>query len=178
MVVRREAGGSPVSLGGRKGQKGTELVLSPQTQGPGVGTGCDAAGGAKGTDLGGQKGQHPKGCPFVPPSPAPVPLGAGQPEAAEAGKIRETYLSRSSSSHGAAVGRGTETGGTKPVLSPGRPSSRFLDLDEAAYFDERAAIREHDGGLPRAAAERLAWLDVLAARQVAAGALNSLREAS
>ena len=67
---------------------------------------------------------------------------------------------------------------TVPNLSPGRPSSRFLTLDEAAYFDERAAIREHDGGLPRAAAERLAWLDVLAARQVAAGALNSLREAS
>lgn len=64
------------------------------------------------------------------------------------------------------------------MISPGRPSTRFLDLDEAAYFDERAAIREYDGGLPRAAAERLAWLDVLAARQVASGALNSLREAS
>lgn len=67
---------------------------------------------------------------------------------------------------------------TAPAPGPGRPSTRFLSLDEAAYFDERAAIREYDGGLPRAAAERLAWLDVLAARQIAAGALNSLREAS
>lgn len=58
-----------------------------------------------------------------------------------------------------------------------RPSTRFLSLDEAAYFDERAAIREHDGGLPRAAAQRLAWLDVLAARQIVAGALDTLREA-
>lgn len=27
-------------------------------------------------------------------------------------------------------------------------------------FEERAAIMEYDGGLPRAEAERLAWLDV------------------
>lgn len=55
-----------------------------------------------------------------------------------------------------------------------RPSARFRNLDEAALFDERAAIREHDGGLGREAAERLAWLDVLAARQVADGALAAL----
>ncbi len=67
---------------------------------------------------------------------------------------------------------------TAPDIGPGRPSTRFLNLDEAAYFDERAAIREYDGGLPRAAAERLAWLDVLAARQITVGALNSLKEAS
>jgi hypothetical protein len=47
-----------------------------------------------------------------------------------------------------------------------RPAARFRDLDEAALFDERAAIREYDGRLPRAAAERLAWVDILAARQV------------
>ena len=40
----------------------------------------------------------------------------------------------------------------------------FATDDEAALFDGRAAIREYDGGLPRAAAERLAWLDVIAAR--------------
>lgn len=27
-------------------------------------------------------------------------------------------------------------------------------------FEERAGIREYDGGLPRAEAERLAWIDV------------------
>lgn len=62
-----------------------------------------------------------------------------------------------------------------PAREPSaRPSARFRDLGEAALFDERAAIREHDGGLGREAAERLAWLDVLTARQVADGALTSL----
>jgi hypothetical protein len=37
-------------------------------------------------------------------------------------------------------------------------------MDEATHaFEERAAIREYDGGLPRAAAERLARLDTLVA---------------
>ena len=63
-------------------------------------------------------------------------------------------------------------------LQAGRPASRFLNLDEAALFDERAAIREHDGGISRAAAERLAWLDVLAARQLAAHASEILAKAS
>lgn len=63
------------------------------------------------------------------------------------------------------------------ALASRRPATRFRDLDEAALFDERAAIREHEGGLPRASAERLAWLDVLAARQIAAGALTSLNTA-
>lgn len=178
MALRREAEGHAMTPGGQKGRKGTELDLSPQIHSPGMGTGCDATSGAKGTELGGRKGQHPKGCPFVPPSPAPVPLGAGGPVAADGGSAPVTNPSRYSTSRGGAVGPGTEVGGTKPVLSPGRPSTRFLNLDEAAYFDERAAIREYDGGLPRAAAERLAWLDVLAARQITVGTLNSLKEAS
>lgn len=38
------------------------------------------------------------------------------------------------------------------------------EMDEATYaFEERAAIREYEGGLPRAAAERLARLDMLVA---------------
>ena len=49
-------------------------------------------------------------------------------------------------------------------LVPVGVSSVFADADEAAAFCERAAIREYDGGLPRAAAERLAWLDVISAR--------------
>lgn len=40
----------------------------------------------------------------------------------------------------------------------------FVSDAEAADFEERAAIREFVGGLTRAAAERLAWLDVLSAR--------------
>lgn len=72
---------------------------------------------------------------------------------------------------------------TKPyrvVLSSSRPpgpaSSRFRDLAEAELFQERAAVREYLGGMPRAAAERLAWLDVLAARQLAAGVLDHMAE--
>ncbi|MCA6227019.1 MAG: hypothetical protein IM644_09240 [Phenylobacterium sp.] len=37
-------------------------------------------------------------------------------------------------------------------------------------------MREYLGGMPRAAAERLAWLDVLAARQLAAGVLDHMAE--
>lgn len=36
--------------------------------------------------------------------------------------------------------------------------------DELERFEERAAIAEHDGRLPRAEAERLAWQEVQAAR--------------
>lgn len=36
------------------------------------------------------------------------------------------------------------------------------ETDQAAFdFEERAAIREYEGGLPRAAAERLARFDLL-----------------
>ena len=82
-------------------------------------------------------------------------------------------------------GGATEGGRNKPPVgaasvlrTPERPSSRFLSLDEAALFDERAAIREYDGGISRAAAERLAWLDVLAARQLVAHATEFLAKAS
>lgn len=84
-----------------------------------------------------------------------------------------------------AQGAGLRTKRTKPyrvVLSssrpPGPPSSRFRDEAEADLFQERAAVREYLGGMPRAAAERLAWLDVLAARQLAAGALDALADTS
>ena len=45
-------------------------------------------------------------------------------------------------------------------------SFRFETPDEEALFHERAAIREYDGGVTRAAAERLAVLDVLDARRL------------
>jgi hypothetical protein len=60
--------------------------------------------------------------------------------------------------------------------SPGPGSSRFRDDAEAEFYQERAAVREYLGGVPRAAAERLAWLDVLAARQLAAGVLDHMAE--
>jgi hypothetical protein len=50
------------------------------------------------------------------------------------------------------------------------PQASHLTPDETALFEERAAIREYDGGLSRAAAERLAWLDVMATRQSTAKA--------
>ena len=61
--------------------------------------------------------------------------------------------------------------------SPGPGSSRFRDAAEAEFYQERAAVREYLGGVPRAAAERLAWLDVLAARQLAAGVLDHMADA-
>jgi hypothetical protein len=41
----------------------------------------------------------------------------------------------------------------------------FETADEKAQFHERAAIREFDGGLPRAAAERLALLEIIDERR-------------
>lgn len=40
-----------------------------------------------------------------------------------------------------------------------------LEADEVETFEERAAIREYLGGLPRDEAERLARLEVLALRR-------------
>jgi len=37
--------------------------------------------------------------------------------------------------------------------------------DEQEWFEERAAIREFDGIMPRKEAERLAWLDILHERK-------------
>jgi hypothetical protein len=51
-------------------------------------------------------------------------------------------------------------------------------LAEAELFNERAAVREYLGGVSRAAAERLAWLDVLAERQLAAGVLDHMADPS
>lgn len=53
----------------------------------------------------------------------------------------------------------------------------FANLEEADLFEERAAIREHDAGVSRPAAERLAWLDVLQARQLPA-VIQALAKAS
>ena len=51
------------------------------------------------------------------------------------------------------------------VRLSGCPGNRAnWETDQAAYdFEERAAVREYDGNLPRAAAERLARLDMLKA---------------
>jgi hypothetical protein len=110
---------------------------------------------------GGRKGQNPIGLSFGPPVlQGPVPSG-------NARSGREHVEDYPASAF---------------VLPSSTPASRFLSRDEAALFDERAGIREYDGGISRAAAERLAWLDVLAARQAvtpaaierrASGAVNA-----
>ena len=48
------------------------------------------------------------------------------------------------------------------LLSSGADKPDWDAADWQAYLDERAAIREHDGGLPRSAAERLAFEDAVA----------------
>jgi len=63
-----------------------------------------------------------------------------------------------------------------PLPAAPRQQSRFRDLAEAELFNERAAVREYLGGVPRAAAERLAWLEVLAARQLAAAVLDHMAD--
>lgn len=39
--------------------------------------------------------------------------------------------------------------------------------DWRVFYEERAAVREYDGGWPRAVAERLALADVIAAKREA-----------
>lgn len=79
-------------------------------------------------------------------------------------------------SHPALEGQNGEPDRTTPYrgvrLFPSSPGPaqadptqlRFADEEEAAWFEERAAIREFDGGLSRDAAERLAWFDLTQAR--------------
>lgn len=70
-------------------------------------------------------------------------------------------------------GLGVGRDGTAPFrgvpshpIPPGRPgpgpNPRAWENDQATFdFEERSAIREYEGGLPRAAAERLARFDQL-----------------
>jgi hypothetical protein len=44
------------------------------------------------------------------------------------------------------------------------PVLMAASLDEREWVEERAAIAQYDGGLPRAEAERLAWADLEARR--------------
>ena len=154
--------------GGPKGPNRTELISSPlQTA---------AMNGGQG---GGRKGQNPIGLSSRPP----VLLGAfhavdayccgpatlGAPDNLQTSPPKPTSSRPSGfADHGAAIGgRDKPLKGAGPVLRPlglAASPTNFLSDDEAAAFCERAAIREYDGGLPRAAAERLAWLDVIAAR--------------
>lgn len=53
-------------------------------------------------------------------------------------------------------------------VPPSSASFSFRDEDERAAFEERAAIREFDAGLPRVAAERLAWGELLTTRSAGA----------
>lgn len=57
--------------------------------------------------------------------------------------------------------------GASPSASPVAASGSFFVFEseaEALAFEERAAIRQFDGGLSRAAAERLAALDIINSR--------------
>ncbi len=177
-----------------KGQSGTKSILSPKSSerlehGPGVG--LDARQGGEGAADSGTDGTKPfRVVPLSPCRPASVPPTVqgssvtsiprveSRGTDGERDKINSVPCPSRNSDLRGEGGRDQPLKGVGPVARAGRPSTRFLSLDEAALFDERAAIREHDGELPRAAAERLAWLDVLAARQIAAGVLNALREAS
>ena len=49
---------------------------------------------------------------------------------------------------------------TPPLNRRHADALRRLDADAQEYFQERAAVRQYDGGLPRAQAEALAWQDL------------------
>lgn len=164
---------------GPKGQNRTELISS-----------ADFRPGQRSGEARGRNGQNPIGLSFGPPVLAgPTPSGnhGFSPGDLEDETALHSVLPSSppAKPSGPPLEAVPEGGRNKPHegaasvrRTPERPSSRFLSLDEAALFDERAAIREYDGGLSRAAAERLAWLDVLAVRQLAAHASEILAVAS
>ena len=149
--------------GGPKGRIRTELISSsPFNPSQHWGQG------------GGRKGQNPIGLSFCPPvlqGPTfPGKLGLSRDDREDL-PSSGSVLSRSTPPTPSGSDGATEGGRNKPHKGAAsvlrfseRPPSSFLSLDEAALFDGRAAIREYDGGLPRAAAERLAWLDVISAR--------------
>ncbi len=57
-------------------------------------------------------------------------------------------------------------GGVPPSQRPSVSTPLiFASEDEAFWFEERAAIREFDGGVSRDAAERLAWFDLTQMRR-------------
>lgn len=132
--------------------------------------------GQNGGQGGGRKGQNPIGLSFCPPV-LQGPTCPGKPDLSRDDREDHTPsgsvpLSSTLAPPSGSLSDGeTEGGRNKPhkgaasvLRLSGRSPSSFLSLDEAALFDERAAIREYDGGLARAAAERLAWLDVISAR--------------
>lgn len=52
-----------------------------------------------------------------------------------------------------------------PALRAALREHKAALLDLLAAFEERAALAEYDGGVPRAEAERLAWACVLGEKQ-------------
>jgi len=58
------------------------------------------------------------------------------------------------------------------VASPQELAHCDLTSDEQATYEERAAIIEFDGGLPRAEAEALALKQVLGERRVGSGCVD------
>ncbi len=90
-------------------------------------------------------------------------------------KVGPSHL-QDTSQPGPGVGRdGTAPFRGGPTVPPAQgvpvpvPYPAAWETDQEAFdFEERAAIREYDGGLPRAAAERLASMDLINHRRRAA----------
>lgn len=166
-----EQRGFAMSLGGQGGRNGTEVISSPISSeglgGPLWGTDrtthyrvvllspcpptSSASSRSPSTDApAGEKAS--RGLEAV-PQPTSRPFSAASPKGG-----------RDKPPQGAGPVPLSPTLSPKVERAPQRPASAFLNLDEAALFDERAAIREHDAGMARQVAERLAWGDVIAAR--------------
>lgn len=169
--------------GGQKGRNGTELISSPKSSGASEGR------------FGGPDRTTPyRGVRLSPTSPTPsadrstFPSRTSEPfSGKEKGDsvpqaLRDPLAAAPQSGGRDGPGRGTSPVPLSPNLSPKSsatgfrpPGGFFRDEDETAFFEERAAIREFDGGLPRAAAERLALADVMAARRLVQAVTGALK---
>lgn len=153
--------------GGRNGRIRTEFNSSATQS---AATQEDGASGRIGQNPIGLSARPPVRLGALPASGDLAPLAGGELVADEINSV----LPSGSVLSLAVGGRGQPAlAGASPVLrSPGANGSAFVFSDEAeaADFEERAAIRQFDGRLSKAAAERLAWLDVLKARDLAAQA--------
>lgn len=159
--------------GGQGGPNRTELISSPKLSDPGRPL------------LGDRTGPHPLGASV--PSPTGSQSSKTQAntrfQAFSLGdgseKARPARVSGQSPTSGPVSAPADRVGGRNPPLGGSSvPQGSALAVGgseaDADAFEERAAIREFDGGLSRAAAERLAALDIITSRAAGPATFNPL----
>ena len=158
---------------GYGGQNGTELISSPKLSDPGRPL------------LGDRTGPHPLGASV--PSPTGSQSSKTQANTRfqafslgdELEKARPARVSGQPPLSGPDLTPADRLGGRNPPqggssVPQGSEVAAVGSESDADAFEERAAIREHDGGLSRAAAERLAALDIITSRATRPATFNPL----